>query len=155
MYYRVDVMIMQTSQNIKKLKDFMTELENWFQQNDEILKIEFFGSAINRQNEWVKGKSDIDVVVFGSDISGETKRLAHKMFWELNSKYELELEDVAALHPLIFFIDSPERQLAYTIIKPLKFDSPEFRKLLKMILPKWKDIKKLSYLLPNPLWKFA
>lgn len=146
---------MQTSQNTKKLKDFMTEFQNWSQQNGEIERVEFFGSAIDRPNEWVRGKSDIDVVVFGNNISGETKRLTHKLFWELNQKYDLRLEDVAALHPLIFFIDSPARQGLYALIKAGQFDSPEFRKLLKMIMPKWKDINKLSRLVPDPLWKFA
>lgn len=145
---------MQTSQNTKKLKDFMTEFQNWSQQNGEIERVEFFGSAIDRPNEWVRGKSDIDVVVFGNNISGETKRLTHKLFWELNQKYDLRLEDVAALHPLIFFIDSPARQGLYALIKAGQFDSPEFRKLLKMIMPKWKDINK-PWLVPGPLWKFA
>lgn len=145
---------MQTSQNTKKLKDFMTEFQNWSQQNGEIERVEFFGSAIDRPNEWVRGKSDIDVVVFGNNISGETKRLTHKLFWELNQKYDLRLEDVAALHPLIFFIDSPARQGLYALIKAGQFDSPEFRKLLKMIMPKWKDINK-PRLVPGPLWKFA
>ncbi|MCZ7385061.1 MAG: nucleotidyltransferase domain-containing protein [Candidatus Methanoperedens sp.] len=138
---------MQTSQNTIKLKDFRTEFKNWCQQNSEIVDVEFFGSAIDRPNEWVRGKSDIDVVVFGNNISGETKRLTHKLFWGLNQKYDLRLEDVAALHPLIFFIDSPHRQVLYALIKSGKFDSPEFRKLLKRILKNLpKDIIHNNYI---------
>ena len=147
---------MQTSQNTKKLKDFMTEFENWHQQNGEIVKVEFFGSAIDKPNEWVRGKSDIDVFVFGNTVSGETKRLTHKLFWELNQKYDFKLEEVAALHPLIFFIDDlPFRREFYALFKSGNFDSPEFRQFLKKIMPKWKDINKLSRLVPDPLWKFA
>lgn len=136
-------------------KNFMIEFKNRCLLNNEIHSVEFFGSAIDRPNEWVRGKSDIDVVVFGNNISGETKRLTHKLFWELNQKYDLKLENVAALHPLIFFIDSPARQGLYALIKLGQFDSPEFRKLLKMIMPKWKEINNLSRLVPDPLWKLA
>lgn len=136
-------------------KDFMIEFKNRYLLNNEIHSVEFFGSAIDRPNEWVWGKSDIDVFGFGNNISGETKRLTYKLFWELNQKYDLRLEDVAALHPLIFFIDSPLRQGFYALIKSGNFDSPEFRKLLKMIMPKWKEITKLSVFVPDPLWKFA
>ena len=136
-------------------KDFMTDFENWCKQNDEIRLVEFFGSVVERPEEWVRGRSDIDVFVFGNDISGETKRLAYKIFWELNQKYDLRLENVAALHPLIFFIDSPPRQLFYALIKSGAFDSPMFRKGLKKYMPKWEEIRKLPLLIPDPLWKFA
>lgn len=136
-------------------KGFMIEFENRCLLNNEIHRVEFFGSAIDRPNEWIRGKSDIDVFVFGSNISGETKRLTYKLFWELNQKYDLKLEDVAALHPLIFFIDSPPRQGFYALIKSGNFDSPEFRKVLKIIMPKWREIMNLSLLVPDPLWKFA
>jgi len=148
---------MQKSQNTKKLKNFRTEFENWCKQNGEILRIEFFGSAIDRPNEWVRGKSDIDVFVFGNAISGETKRLTYKLFWELNQKYDLRLEDVAVLHPLIFFIDDlPGRQEFYALFKSGNFDILEFsRPFLKMIMPKWEELNKFIGLVSYPLWKFA
>jgi predicted nucleotidyltransferase len=136
-------------------KDFMTDFENWCKQNDEIRQVEFFGSVVERPEEWVRGRSDIDVFVFGNDISGETKRLAYKIFWELNQKYDLRLENVAALHPLIFFIDSPFRRICYAVIKSGQFDSLKFRTILKIIMPKWKEIMNIPLSVPDPLWKFA
>jgi predicted nucleotidyltransferase len=129
---------MQTSQNTEKLKDFMAKFENWCQQNGEIMEVIFFGSAIERPNEWIRGKSDIDIFVFGNTISGETKKLAYKFFWELNKKYDLRLENVAALHPLIFFIDDlPGRREFYALFKLLgNLNSPEIGKILKEIMPK-------------------
>ncbi|MDP2766445.1 MAG: hypothetical protein Q8O41_03195 [Candidatus Methanoperedens sp.] len=136
-------------------KDFMIEFKNRCLLNNEIHSVEFFGSAIDRPNEWIRGKSDIDIVIFGNNISGETKRLTYRSFWELNQKYDLRFEDVAALHPLIFFIDSPLRQVFYALIKSGNFDSPEFRKILKTIMPKWREIMNLPLFVPDPLWKFA
>ena len=69
--------------------------------------VEFFGSVVEIPKEWERGKSDIVVFAFGNNISGETKRMTYKLFWKLNQKYDLRLENVAVLHSLIFFIDSP------------------------------------------------
>ena len=134
---------------------FMIEFDDWCKQNDEIHCVKFFGSVVERPEEWKMGKSDIDVFAFGNNISGETKRMTYKVFWKLNQKYDLRLEEVAALHPLIIFIDSPIRQQFYAFIKSNEIDSPEFRKILKKIMPKWKVIMKLPLDVPNPLWKFA
>ncbi len=136
-------------------QEFIIEFKSWCKQNEEIHRVEFFGSVVERPEEWERGKSDIDVFAFGNNISGETKRLTYKLFCKLNQKYDLRLENVAVLHPLIFFIDSPFRQVSYAFIKSGKFDSPEFRKILKIIMPKWKEIMKLPLDVPNPLWKLA
>ena len=136
-------------------QEFIIEFKIWCKQNEEIHRVEFFGSVVERPKEWERGKSDIDVFAFGNNISGETKRLTYKLFCKLNQKYDLRLENVAVLHPLIFFIDSPFRRKFYAFIKSGKFDSPEFRKVLKIIMPKWKVIMKLPLDVPNPLWKFA
>ena len=140
---------------IDTLENFMTEFENWCNQNNEIRSYEFFGSVVERPEEWVRGRSDIDVFVFGNNISGETKRLTCKMFWELNQKYDLKLENVAAIHPIIFFIDAPQRKIFYDIIKSKNFDNPSVRNALKKHMPKWEEIRKLSLLVPDSLWKFA
>ncbi len=137
------------------LQRFMRYFEQYCLSKDEIQNVEFFGSAVTRPNEWVKGKSDIDIFVFGINISAETKRLIHKLFWELNDKYKLELKKPAAIHPLVFFIDSLARRKFYSMFKNYPFDSPEFRNILKKLAPPAEFFRNLSLTIPDPLWKLA
>lgn len=136
-----------------ELQYFRKDFKAFCESNEEIQRVEFFGSVVTRPNEWIKGKSDIDIFVFGDNISAETKRLAHKLFWELNDKYKLELEKAACIHPLIFFIDSPARGIFYSMLKNNPFDSPKFRKLLKKLAPPAEFFRNLSVNIPNALWK--
>ena len=140
---------------MNNLQYFMNNFKSYCFSNQEIQEVNFFGSAVTRPNEWIKGKSDIDIFVFGDNISAETKRLTHKLFWELNDKYKMELEKPAAIHPLILFIDSFPRRTLYLMLTINPFDSPEFRRILKQLAPPAEFFKNLSLTLPDPLWKLA
>lgn len=137
-------------------KHFMVDFKAFSKSNIETREIEFFGSVVVSPGKWRKGKSDIDIFLFGDNISAKTKRRYYKLFWELNEKYKLELENVPAIHPLIFFIDSPIRRIFYFLFKHSPYNPPKFRKLLKRLAPPARVFRSLLSLSRfKVLWKLS
>jgi len=62
-------------------------------------------------DEFVQGKSDIDVAVFG-EVSPEDKHRIRLLIRELSKKYNMKLEQAPFLHPTPFFVP-PERELLF------------------------------------------
>ncbi|MCX9012559.1 MAG: nucleotidyltransferase domain-containing protein [Candidatus Methanoperedens sp.] len=95
---------------------FMQEFESECLSLPGIQRVEFFGS-FNTDN-WKHGISDIDISIYGENISGDTKYQVIQILRRLNNKYGLMLENVRCAHPTPFFLDSPVRiQLFQQLMK--------------------------------------
>jgi predicted nucleotidyltransferase len=59
--------------------------------NDQILSIILFGSAVT--NEWIKGKSDVDIIVVIKDATNKNviENVLNKIVLDLDSRYKLGL----------------------------------------------------------------
>lgn len=92
----------------KAKKDFQKEFEDNCYKFNDIESVEFFGSFM--KDSWRQGESDIDIAIYGNNISLETKRYIKSLFISLNEKYDLKVEKAKWMHPTPFFIDSPFRR---------------------------------------------
>ena len=90
------------------LERFMREFKERTEKLPNVERVEFFGS-ITTPN-WKLGESDVDVIVYGNNIPGATKREIVLILRELNQKYGLQLENVRCCHPTPFFLDSAMRK---------------------------------------------
>lgn len=83
---------------------FVQEFEHECLSLHGIQRIKFFGSFIT--DRWKHGVSDIDIAIYGANISASTKYQISQILRHLNSKYGLMLENVRCAHPTPFFLDS-------------------------------------------------
>jgi len=90
-----------------KINAFKREYVDIVENFPGVHRVEFFGSV--NTNRWVRGRSDIDIKIYGNNISGDDKRAIELVLRDLNSKYGLGLENVRCAHPTPFFLDSPSR----------------------------------------------
>jgi predicted nucleotidyltransferase len=86
---------------------FINELREEYLKFEGVENIEFFGSFTTKK--WRHGKSDIDIIVYGQNLSDNTKYKMSQLLRKLNYKYNLNLENVQCAHPTPFFLDSPQR----------------------------------------------
>jgi len=91
-----------------ELDKFMREFKERVENLPNVEKVEFFGSITTPA--WIRGKSDVDVIVYGDNIPAKVKREIILILRELNEKYDLKLEKVRCCHPTPFFLDSPLRR---------------------------------------------
>jgi len=70
-----------------------------------ICKVEYFGSTKDSWR-WEAGKSDLDIKVYGDDISGEVKIEGVLLVEELNYKFNLYVEDLPLQHWTPIYIDN-------------------------------------------------
>jgi len=69
-----------------------------------VTQVEFIGSIA--KDNFVPGKSDLDVFVHGHKIPRQAKKQARALVREFSEKYELGLDKAPGQHPTPFFIDS-------------------------------------------------
>jgi len=72
------------------------------------LKVEYFGST-RESWRWTKGRSDLDIFVYGDNIPPEVKADGVLLIRDLNYELGLNLDDVPFQHWTPVYIDSPMR----------------------------------------------
>ncbi|RLF82185.1 hypothetical protein DRN48_09345 [Thermococci archaeon] len=72
------------------------------------LRVEYFGSTKDSA-KWKKGKSDLDIFVYGDNIPLEVKVEGVLLVRDLNYELELELQNVPFQHWTPIYIDSQGR----------------------------------------------
>lgn len=98
-----------------KLECFKLEFCQRVEELPRVSRVEFIGSVAN--GNYVPGNSDLDVFVHGHKIPKQSKKQIIALLKELNTKYELGLEQAPCQHPTPFFIDSRLSKALYRLLK--------------------------------------
>jgi len=121
----------------------MDEFESRVLDIEGVERVEFFGSILT--GDFVQGKSDIDVAVFG-EVPPEEKHRIRLLVRELSRKYNMKLEKAPFLHPTPFFVP-PEKELLFREM----FDG--HLHLVRLAEPIRRLIKKYPPLTYNDYWR--
>ncbi len=70
------------------------------------LRVEYLGST-KETHRWKRGKSDLDIIVYGNNISLDIKVYGILLIRDLNYEEDLGLEDVPFYHWTPIYVDSP------------------------------------------------
>ncbi|GAI37785.1 unnamed protein product, partial [marine sediment metagenome] len=100
---------------VTNLEAFRHEFYQRVEELPGVNRVEFIGSVAN--GNYVPGSSDLDVFVHGHKIPRQSKKQIIALLKELNTKYELGLEQAPCQHPTPFFIDSRLSKALYRLLK--------------------------------------
>jgi len=102
------------------------------------LKVEYFGSTEDSRR-WEKGKSDLDIFVYGDNIPLEVKAEGVLLVRELNYELDLGLEDVPIQHWTPIYIDSPVRLVLKAISEEgiIRYFTETLRSVMKGLSSTW------------------
>ncbi len=151
----------------EKIEAFKKRYKKFMVNRQGVTDVEFFGST-KESFRWISGKSDLDIIVYGWNISSKTKIEGILFIEKLNYLLHLKLENVLVGHPTPIYIDSPQRYFLISFIGFSRFITDPARFLIKRnfnekIYPftyrsLWNYIKKLnnneSFFIPFPVAKF-
>lgn len=120
--------------NMTNIEAFKEEFCQRVEELPEVNRVEFIGSVAG--NNYVPGSSDIDVFVHGHKIPRQSKKQIIALVWELNTKYELGLEQAPCQHPTPFFIDGGLARLLYRLLKG-RMEARLLRAMVKKVAPSY------------------
>ncbi|RLE49148.1 MAG: hypothetical protein DRJ31_05790, partial [Candidatus Methanomethylicota archaeon] len=106
----------------------------------------FLGSAVN--GRWVKGKSDIDVIVFLSKSGVEGK--IYEAYLALDKQLDTGLLDIPLYHPPILFVrNSLEHVILAKLLSKKGEDVRKFvKKTTRTLVPRGKCLAKVFMKMP-------
>lgn len=82
------------------LVGFKREFEERVRALPGVADVVYAGSV--RTGKFVKGRSDVDVLIFG-DVPTESRIKAYEVLFELSKRYDLGVETAPLLHPPLIF----------------------------------------------------